>query len=48
MITKEDNKKKEFYCRQCGYFYDSDELENGKCPEYETDEYLYINGLSDK
>ena len=46
-FSKPDNEK-EFNCRQCGMFYDSDELEEGKCPECNTDEHLYINELLDE
>ena len=34
---------KELHCRQCGEFLDSKELEEGKCPNCETDEDLFIN-----
>lgn len=32
---------KEIHCRQCGSFLDSEELENGNCPNCETDEDLF-------
>lgn len=39
-----NNKKdKELNCRQCGFFLNSDELENGKCPNCKTDEDLFLN-----
>lgn len=39
---KTDNEK-EFICRQCGTFLDSEDLIEGKCPNCETDEDLFIN-----
>ncbi len=40
-----NNKEKEFMCRQCGEFLDSEELVEGKCPNCETDEDIFINEL---
>ena len=38
MGSRKDDKDKELHCRQCGEFLDSNELEDGNCPnckEYE-------------
>lgn len=37
------DKEKEFICRQCSTYLDSEELLDGKCPNCETDEDLFIN-----
>ena len=42
-----DYKDKEFQCRQCNSFLDSEELVDGKCPDCETDEELYQNSIGD-
>jgi len=41
-------KEKEFVCRQCGAFLDSDELEKGCCPNCKTDEYVFMNDINDE
>ena len=38
-----DDKEKEFICRQCATFLDSNELIEGKCPNCLNDEDLFIN-----
>jgi len=38
-----ENKDKEFHCRQCGAFLDSEDIVDGNCPNCETDEDIYIN-----
>lgn len=43
MGFKKDDKYKEFHCRQCCEFLDSNELENGMCPNCGTDEDLFMN-----
>lgn len=48
MGFRKDNKDKEFHCRQCAGFFDSDELENGSCPECGTDEDLFMNEDEDE
>ena len=45
MQEMKNNKEKEFMCRQCGEFLDSEELVEGKCPNCETDEDIFINEL---
>ncbi len=35
--------KKEFICKQCGTFLDTNELIEGNCPDCENDEDLFIN-----
>lgn len=44
---EKDYKDKEFICRRCISFLDSEELIDGNCPDCETDEYLYINTLKE-
>jgi len=41
---KEDNKK-EFVCKQCCIFLDSEQLIDGKCPNCENDEDVFLNDL---
>jgi Zn finger protein HypA/HybF involved in hydrogenase expression len=43
MIQITDQNKKEFLCRKCLKFLDIKDLTDGKCPDCETDEYIYIN-----
>ena len=38
-----DNKEKEFVCRQCNTYLDTNELEDGKCPNCKNDEDIFIN-----
>jgi len=40
MKTDED---KEFVCRQCSTYLDSEDLEDGKCPNCKSDEDIFIN-----
>lgn len=42
MAYKEENEK-EFICRRCSKFLDTEDLVNGKCPNCKTDENIYIN-----
>ena len=42
MGYKNDNNK-EFICRQCSTFLDVDDLIDGKCPNCETDEDIFLN-----
>ena len=37
--------EKEYYCKKCLNFYNSNELEESNCPICETDEFLFINEL---
>ena len=39
---------KEFHCRQCNIFLDSDELKKGKCPNCKNDEDLFNNELNEE
>lgn len=41
---KEDNKK-EFVCRQCYLFLDSEDFLDGACPECGSDENIFHNDL---
>ena len=34
---------KEFHCRQCSLFLDSDELVDGNCPSCDNDEDVFLN-----
>lgn len=43
-----DEKEKEFVCRQCAIFLDVNELKDGKCPECENDEDLFMNENEDE
>jgi len=38
-----DDKEKEFVCRRCLLFLDTEDLIDGKCPECESDEHIYTN-----
>jgi Zn finger protein HypA/HybF involved in hydrogenase expression len=40
-----NEKEKEFVCRKCSIFLDSQELENGCCPSCETDSDVFLNDL---
>jgi rubrerythrin len=42
-----DETKKEFICRQCLSYLDTEDLEDGKCPNCETDEDIFNNELND-
>ena len=46
-FVKPDNEK-EFNCRQCGNFLNVEDLRNGKCPNCDTDEAIFINDLNDE
>jgi len=39
----DNDSEKELHCRQCGCFFDSEELDDGICPNCETDEDIFIN-----
>ena len=39
--------KKEFVCRQCGSFFNANDLIDSCCPNCETDDDLFINDLND-
>jgi rubrerythrin len=43
----EEETKKEFICRQCGTFLDSEDLINGNCPNCENDEDIFMNDLNE-
>jgi Zn finger protein HypA/HybF involved in hydrogenase expression len=43
-----DETKKEFVCRQCTTFLNSEDLKNGNCPNCESDEYIFSNDLNDE
>jgi len=44
-FAKED-REKEFICRQCWTFLDNKDLKEGKCPNCDTDEYVFNNDLN--
>lgn len=44
-MSYKDETKKEFICRQCGTFLDTEDLQDGKCPKCDTDEDIYYNDL---
>jgi rubrerythrin len=46
MGFKKENKDKELVCRPCGKFLDSNELDDGKCPECGDDEGIFMNDLN--
>jgi Zn finger protein HypA/HybF involved in hydrogenase expression len=48
MIGFKDDTKKDFICRQCNTFLDSEDLKEGKCPECESDEAIFLNELKDE
>jgi len=48
MGFEKDNKEKEFVCRPCGKFLDSEELKKGKCPECNSDEDIFLNDLKEE
>lgn len=39
---------KEFECRQCTIFLNSNELIKGKCPDCENDEDLFENSINEE
>ena len=41
-----DETKKEWICRACLKFLDSEELVDGECPNCETDENIFLNDLN--
>ena len=43
-----DDTKKEFVCRQCMTFLDTEDLIDGKCPKCNTDESVFANDLNDE
>ena len=45
IMAYKDETKKEFICRQCGTFLDTEDLKDGKCPKCDTDEDIYPNDL---
>ena len=47
MAYKEETEK-EFICRRCSKFLDTEDLVDGKCPYCETDEDIYLNELNDE
>lgn len=38
-----NEEKKEFICKQCGFFLNTIDLKDGKCPNCNTDEDLFVN-----
>lgn len=38
---------KEFICRQCNTFLNTEDLEDGKCPNCKNDEDVFINDSED-
>jgi rubrerythrin len=42
-----ENKGKELVCRQCNTYLSTDDLENGKCPNCENDEDIFIYELDE-
>ena len=42
-MKKIDKSDKEFICKQCNTYLDQKDLVDGKCPNCETDEDLFIN-----
>jgi len=45
-LVKND-KDKEFVCRQCASYLDTHELIEGKCPDCNNDEDLFVNDLNE-
>lgn len=45
MSTFKDETKKEFVCRACEKFLDSEELIDGKCPICNSNENIFNNDL---
>ena len=43
-----DNVKKEFVCKRCMVFLDAKDLAEGKCPQCDSDEYVFINDLNEE
>jgi rubrerythrin len=43
----EEETKKEFICRQCVTFLDSEDLKDGNCPNCENDEDIFMNDLNE-
>ena len=46
-IVNKPDKEKEFVCRPCGKFLESDEFKDGKCPVCGSDEGIYLNDLKE-
>jgi len=40
------NTKKEFVCKYCLLFLNQEDLEDGNCPNCESDEGIFINDLT--
>ena len=38
---------KDFHCRQCSTFLDSNELKNGCCPDCGTDDDVFMNDINE-
>lgn len=45
-FQKEDNNK-DFICRHCTTYLDSEDLEAGMCPDCKTDEGIFLNEIDD-
>ena len=41
----EDESKKQFVCRSCAIFLDSEDLQEGKCPQCGEDDSIFENDL---
>ena len=42
------DKDKEFICRKCVTFLDTEDLVDGKCPKCDTDEHVFLNELDEE
>jgi len=47
-MSYRNENKKEFVCKQCGSFFDLEELDDGKCPDCGTDEDVFVNDLNEE
>jgi len=45
-MSSKDETKKEFVCRQCTRFLDTEDLRNGMCPSCKTDDHIFHNDLN--
>lgn len=41
------SEEKDYVCRKCSLFLDSEELNDGKCPQCDDDDCVFLNDLKE-